>query len=109
MKSVNRAKTYVTTQSQVGFCKLESTIITDKTDLNTALRFNFKGYSNIQSLNKLWSLALNLRKLFYANSQACPCECHSYGNPMGNVPWDGTGINCYGMGMGQINMSHGQL
>jgi len=25
--------------------------------------------------------------------------------PMG---WDGTGINCYGMGMGQINMSHGQ-
>jgi len=27
---------------------------------------------------------------------------------MGNVPWDGTGFNCYGMGMGQINMSHGQ-
>jgi len=27
---------------------------------------------------------------------------------MGNVPWDRTGINCYGMGMGQINMSHGQ-
>jgi len=27
---------------------------------------------------------------------------------VGNVPWDGTGINCYGMGMGQINMSHGQ-
>ena len=27
---------------------------------------------------------------------------------MGNVPWDGPGINCYGMGMGQINMSHGQ-
>jgi len=27
---------------------------------------------------------------------------------MGNVPWDGTGINCYGMGRGQINMSHGQ-
>jgi len=25
--------------------------------------------------------------------------------PMG---WDGTGINCYAMGMGQINMSHGQ-
>jgi len=25
--------------------------------------------------------------------------------PMG---WDGTGINCYGMGMGQRNMSHGQ-
>jgi len=24
------------------------------------------------------------------------------------IPWDGTGINCYGMGMGQINMSHGQ-
>ena len=22
--------------------------------------------------------------------------------------WDGTGINCYVMGMGQINMSHGQ-
>ena len=22
--------------------------------------------------------------------------------------WDGTGINCYGMGMGQINMSRGQ-
>jgi len=31
-----------------------------------------------------------------------------HGNPMGNAPWDGTGINCYGMGMGQINMSHGQ-
>jgi len=41
-------------------------------------------------------------------SQACPWECHSYGNPVGNVPWDGTGINCYGMEMGQINMSHGQ-
>jgi len=27
---------------------------------------------------------------------------------MGNIPWDGTGINCYGMGTGQINMSHGQ-
>ena len=27
------------------------------------------------------------------------------------IPWDGTGINCYGMGwdgMGQKNMSHGQ-
>jgi len=24
------------------------------------------------------------------------------------IPWDWTGINCYGMGMGQINMSHGQ-
>jgi len=24
------------------------------------------------------------------------------------IPWDGTGINCYGMGIGQINMSHGQ-
>jgi len=24
------------------------------------------------------------------------------------IPWGGTGINCYGMGMGQINMSHGQ-
>ena len=27
---------------------------------------------------------------------------------MGNVPWDVTGINCYGMGMGQINMCHGR-
>jgi len=27
---------------------------------------------------------------------------------MGNVPWDGMGINCYGIGMEQINMSHGQ-
>jgi len=27
---------------------------------------------------------------------------------MGNVPWDGTRINCYGVAMGQINMSHGQ-
>jgi len=25
--------------------------------------------------------------------------------PMG---WDGTVINCYGLGMGQINLSHGQ-
>jgi len=24
------------------------------------------------------------------------------------IPWDGTAINCYGMGMGQINMSYGQ-
>jgi len=24
------------------------------------------------------------------------------------IAWDGTEINCYGMGMGQINMSHGQ-
>ena len=42
------------------------------------------------------------------NTQSCPWECHSYEKPMGNVPWDETGINCYGMGMGQINMSHGQ-
>jgi len=27
---------------------------------------------------------------------------------MGNVPWNWIGIHCYGMGMGQINMSHGQ-
>jgi len=27
-----------------------------------------------------------------------------YNNVMG-IPWDGTGINCYGTG--QINMSHG--
>ena len=44
----------------------------------------------------------------HPDSQACPWECHSYRNSMGNVPWDATGINCYGMGMGQINMSHGQ-
>jgi len=25
-----------------------------------------------------------------------------------SMGWDGTGINCYGIGMGQINMSHGQ-
>ena len=45
-----------------------------------------------------------------------PMPRHVHGNaiPMG-IPWetpmerDGTGINCYGMGMGQINMSHGQL
>jgi len=24
------------------------------------------------------------------------------------IPWDETGMNCYGMGMGQINMSYGQ-
>jgi len=24
------------------------------------------------------------------------------------IPRDGTGINCYGMGMGQMNMSYGQ-
>jgi len=36
-------------------------------------------------------------------SSLCP------GLSMGNVPWDGTVINCSGMGMGQINMSHGQL
>jgi len=24
------------------------------------------------------------------------------------MEWDGTGINCYGAGMGQINVSHGQ-
>ena len=41
------------------------------------------------------------------NGQACPWEWDSHGNPMGNVPWNGTGINCYRMGMGQINMSHG--
>jgi len=45
-----------------------------------------------------------------SNLQDFPWEWDSYGNPIGNVPWDGTGINCYemGMGMGQINMSHGQ-
>jgi len=30
--------------------------------------------------------------------QACPWEWDSYGNPMGNVPWDRTGITCYGNG-----------
>jgi len=37
-----------------------------------------------------------------------PRLVHVNGNPMGNVPWDGMGINCYGMGIGQINMSPGQ-
>ena len=32
-----------------------------------------------------------------------PWESHGK-RPM---EWDGTGINCYGMGMGQTNMSHG--
>ena len=50
----------------------------------------------------------NIKIVRIPNLQASPWECHSYGNPMVNVPWDGTGINCYGMGMGQINMSHGQ-
>jgi len=48
------------------------------------------------------------KSLHCINCQACPRECHSYGNPIGNVAWDGTGINCYGMGIGQINMSHGR-
>ena len=32
-------------------------------------------------------------------------ELYFHGNLMG---WDGTGINCYEIGMGQKNMSHGQ-
>jgi len=38
--------------------------------------------------------------------QVCPREWDSHGKH--HMGWDGTGINCYGMGMGQINMSHGQ-
>jgi len=31
----------------------------------------------------------------WLNAQACPCECHSYGNPMGNgMGWDGTAHIC---------------
>ena len=36
-------------------------------------------------LRQTWSADLAMC-LF--NAQACPWECHSYGNPMGNVPWD---------------------
>ena len=46
-------------------------------------------------------LNLNSLDVLKGRTQARPWECNSYGNPMGNVPWD-----CYGMG--QINMSHGQ-
>jgi len=34
------------------------------------------------------------RKRLSRDTQACPWECHSYGNPMGNVPWDGTAHIC---------------
>jgi len=62
--------------------------------------------SNFEITNKrIFNVA---GRMFKPARQACPWECHSYWNPMGNVPWDGTSINCYGMGMGQINMSHGQ-
>jgi len=27
--------------------------------------------------------------------QACPWECHSYGNPTGNFPWDGMGQHTF--------------
>jgi len=36
------------------------------------------------------------------------CIPYQYYNNVIGIPWDGTGINCYGMEMGQINMSHGQ-
>jgi len=32
---------------------------------------------------------------FKGKKQACPWECHSYGNPMGNVPWDGMGQHTF--------------
>jgi len=44
-------------------------------------------------------------------NQACPWECHSYVNPMGNVPWDGIAWYRHKMlwdGNGTDNMSHGQ-
>jgi len=31
------------------------------------------------------------REMFLSFRQSCPWEYHSYGNPMGNVPWDGMG------------------
>jgi len=53
-------------------------------------------------------------KIFIVMCECCYCRLtlakwpsrivrlvHGTGNPMGNAPWDGTGINCYGMG--QIN------
>jgi len=68
--------------------------------LNHLLFFCFQAARNHASLTHV--------KITNGNLQACPWECYSYMHPMGNVSWDGTGINCYGMGMGQINMSHGQ-
>jgi len=35
--------------------------------------------------------------------QACPWECHSYANPMGNVPWDGTAHICISNGTQKYN------
>jgi len=46
-----------------------------------------------------------LHQMMQSDCQACPWECHSHGNPVGNIPWAGTGINCSGMGMGHINMT----
>jgi len=34
-------------------------------------------------------------RLRSVNIQACPWECHSYGNPMGNVPWGGMGQHTF--------------
>jgi len=31
----------------------------------------------------------------WGDPQACPWECHSYGNPMGNVPWDEMGQHTF--------------
>ena len=48
------------------------------------------------------AIALEMAELQADNEQACPWEWDSHGNPMENVPWDGTARIAFPMGpMGQ--------
>jgi len=40
----------------------------------------------------LWDgMGMEQINMSHGQPYACPWECHSYGNPMGNVPWDEMG------------------
>ena len=55
--------------------------------------FNLK-YCLLLSLIRLDFIQTTNIIRFANEMQACPWECRSYGNPMGNVPWDGTAHIC---------------
>jgi len=65
----------------------------------------------INFVHKTVSYERNLAEVIEGNEQTCPSMGMGFlweSNGKRPMEWDGTGMNCYGMGMGQINMSHGQ-
>jgi len=50
-------------------------------------------FIDFEWLKRIEPNSITLYVLPFSDFQACPWKCHSYRNPMGNVPWDGTGCD----------------